>query len=372
VLLLAGAVAGIYFAYFNKPPKVVVPTPPPGPRTIIVSKAGGEFGTLRDALSQANVGDTIVIADPKLSETKLTLDAKRHRDVTIEGANPDKPPQIEASGNTPILFEATNVEGFRIRNVDLVGLGKMEVGVQLSGVCPGAKLENVTVRNAKGAGIRLQNAAGEPGKPILFDRVRVASAKNATDGDGVYLYASGQVDNRRVTIRNCRFEVPGRGIHIEGPTTDVDITENRFYGNSVAITFPRLAEKRPLRVQVNKNTICQAGTGFFFEFAPHEQKGKLEVWLSQNYFARTPALATVGLPGPPGSPPLPPRTTIGGVTSVDNAYDPTSAPGNFALAATLLESPLLPEPDPSDDATFLRFPGGPPEAGPNKMKVGAQ
>src|SRR5262249_20280511 len=150
------------------------PPPQPGPRTIIVSKAGGEntFPTLYNALAKANPGDRIVIAEPKLSEPALSLNRTQHKDVTLESGLPDgKPAVIEAAGSMKVLLEAMNAEGLHIRNLEFDGGGKAEVGIQLNGGCPGATVQNVTVRNMKGAGVRVNVAAGDPDRPILLDRV---------------------------------------------------------------------------------------------------------------------------------------------------------------------------------------------------------
>jgi eukaryotic-like serine/threonine-protein kinase len=362
-LLLVGAATGVYLAFFNKPPRTPEPAPQQAARkTIIVSNAPGENSVkyLRDALSKANPGDRIVIAEPRLSEAgPLYLNRTRHKDVTIESGLPGgKPAVIEAGGALPSMLSANEVEGLRIRNLEFDGANRAEVGLQLSGSCPGATIEGVTIRNVKGAAIRVQNAIGEASRPILLDRVRILMPPEA---DGVLFSPVPQPVNRWVVIRNSRFEGRGRaGIRIDCAGSDLEITGNRFFDTDAAVTFPQLASGQQLKVQVKNNTVFEARAGFLFEFAPPEQKGHLDVKLTQNYFARTPALAIVGLPTPPGAPPAG-GGAIPGVSSADNAYDPASQPGNFPLTAKLLPEPLLPDPDPGNDATFLRFPGGPPE-----------
>ena len=145
------------------------------------------------------------------------------------------------------------------------------MGIQLNGTCPGATLENVTVRNMKAAGLKLHIAKGEQSRPILLDHIRVLMAPNT---DGVHLNAATRLDTQWVTIRNSRFEGPGRaGIRIEGPAIGIEITGNRFFGNNAAVIFPELLDPSPLQVNVASNTICQAQVGFLFDFEPAEQKG---------------------------------------------------------------------------------------------------
>jgi hypothetical protein len=90
--------------------------------------------------------------------------------------------------------------------------------------------------------------------------------------------------------------------------------------------------------------------------------GKFELAVERNYFAKTAQIATSGI-GP-----------MPGVTLADNAHGPETAQGSFLIPVWTLmppTSPVLPAPDPANDATFLRFPGGQPEIGANKVKVGA-
>lgn len=364
VLLLVGLACGIYFLFFNKSSNPIEPPPPATARKIIVSKAGGEntVSTLREALSRAEPGCTIVIAEPRLSEPGVRLHAVKHRDLTIESAIPDsKPAIIEAAGTVPTLLDAINVEGLSLRNLEFDGRGVTETAIVVSGACPGTTIQNVTIRGVKSAGVELRNVRGDPNRPVVIDRLRVTLVAGAT---GVHLLSEGAADTQRAVVRNSRFEGPGRaGIRLDGTTKEVLITGNRFLGNNAAVVFPRLTESKPFNVQVIQNTVYQAGVGFLFDFAPAEQRGKLDVALMQNYFARTPALASASAPG----------SAISGVTSADNAYDPAnSAPGNFPLVAVPLPKPTLPQPDPNNDTSFLRFPDGPPLMGPNRVKVGAQ
>ena len=85
------------------------------------------------------------------------------------------------------------------------------------------------------------------------------------------------------------------------------------------------------------------------------------VGVSRNYFAKTTALAQ--------------RTDAGGavagVTFTDNAHDKDSRGGNVPFEAAKIDAPELAAPNPDDNATFLRFPGGGPEVGTNKVRVGA-
>ena len=118
-----------------------------------MSKAGGEgtARTLREAINRAGEGWTIAIAEPRLSEPALVLKDSKYKDLTIESATPDgKPAVIEYAGvKGGTVLDLSTVEGLRLRNVEFDGKGSAEVGVQVSGVCPGTTLEGVTIRGVQ-------------------------------------------------------------------------------------------------------------------------------------------------------------------------------------------------------------------------------
>jgi tRNA A-37 threonylcarbamoyl transferase component Bud32 len=371
-LLLVGGGVGAYFAFLDTPE----PTPDPGGgtpgaagRRIVVSKTRGDntVETLRDALTRAGPGDTIVIAEPKLAEPNLTLHRTRHKDLTIESGLPDgKPAVIEATGTLASMIDAGSVEGFRLRNVEFDGRGTADVGIQLSGPAPGTVIEGVTVRNVKTVAVKMLNAAGEPGRPILLDRCRVVIA--GPTQTGVLLFAS-NADTRRPTIRNSRIEGvgTGTGIKIDGALTDGEFTGNRFYNLDAAVLFAKPPTEKVMKGQIAGNTFYQTKAGLALDLTPPAKgelpAGKFDLVVNQNYFAKTPAIGS----GRGGNGPVP------GVRSADNAHAPDCGGGNLGLPLAVLPTPLLPTPDVNNDATFLRFPAGKePTVGPNKVRVGAQ
>jgi len=371
LLLLLGLAVGFYIAFFQNRGSLPESPTPSSRLPIIVSKAGGEntVSTLREALSKASSGDTILIRDARLVEPKLTLDRARHQNLVIEGATVDgKPVVIEAAGATQTMLDATNVEGLRIHNLEFDGGNKADIGIQISGLCPGAELDHVIVRNVKSTAVRLFNVAGESGRPVVLDQVRLLLNQNQV---GLLITSSANVETRYITVRASRIEGPCQtGIRIDGVTQGLEIVGNRFFGNSAAITLPPVPPGKPLQVIVKSNTIYQAPVGIHFAFNPAEQQGQFDVIVVQNYFGQCPAIAMIGPLPPPGTLPqqIPP---ILGIKSSDNAHDPPSGPGNYPLNATLLQDPLLTWFDPLDDAKFLRFPSGLPEIGVSRVKVGA-
>ncbi len=352
--------AVVYFAFLKKKTSPPSEHGSPAPaQKITVADGGGDATTLREALSKIGPGGTIVIAKAKLTEPHLKLDRVKHKDLTIEGTPTDgKLPVIEATGGGKVMLDATDVEGFQLKNVEFDGKGQAEVGVLISGSCPGLTVENVTIRGTKTAGVKLFNAAGIEGRPVLLDRVRVLTAPTQT---GVWVYAAG-VESRRVTIRNARFEGGGNGVgvRVEGASADLEITGNRFFNLDAAVVFHRPPTAKATKALVTSNTIYLAKFGLLFDLpvpVPNEPPmGDFSLNITQNYFAQTNQLGQLATAQGP----------TGAINSADNAFFESNG-GNVAVNATPLASPQLPAPDPNNDATFLRFPNGPPDVAGKKV-----
>ena len=356
-VLLALAAGG----YFLLAPGKTEPPPPAvaaGPKRLVVSKANaGEpntFPSLAAAVRAAGPGDTIVLADERLAEPTLRPD-RRAKDLTIESGLPGgKTAVVEfaspAAGPAAML-EVAGADGLRVRNVEFDGKGAADIGVQVAGQAPGAVFENVTVRGAKTAGFRLVNVAGDPGRPVVLDRVRVLLAPAAEAG--VWVDARGTLESKRVVIRNSRFDGPGKaGVRFDGPVADAEVTNDRFSHLDAAVVIGRVADGRPVRVQVIGNTVYDAKAGVRFAAAPGGGAGTVGVAVDRNYFART---AAVGLAD--GTPPA-------GVSSADNASDADSRPGNVEVKGAPNAALKVLGLDPANDAAYLRFaPGTMPPVG---------
>ena len=360
-VVLTGAAVGVYFAFFHKKGYDGGTPLPSNSRKIIVSKAGGEHtvSTLREALLNAGTGDTIVIAEPRIAEPGLKIDKNRHKDLTIESGTPDgKPAVIEFLGvKGGVMLEVpTGIEGLRVRNVEFDGKGQAECGVQVYGVVTGTTFEGVTVRGVQIVGFSLLNVRGSPDRPVTLDRVRVVLAPT-TDG-GVVSVATGELTNKFITIKNSRFEGPGKsGIRFDGPALDVEVSNNRFFNLTSAISFVRPVGK-PSKGTIMYNTVYQAAIGLQFEVPPKDAT-PFEFKVAMNYFAHTPVLMEE-----PGAVPW--------LAAENNLLVRNSTPGIPLLAAEKRVTPCVPTQDPDDDATFLRFPAtGFPTIGPNNSQVGA-
>ncbi|QEG27371.1 Serine/threonine-protein kinase PrkC [Gemmata obscuriglobus] len=358
VLVVAAAGAGAYFAFFAGKTASTAPSPPPPTsRRVIVSKGGGEnaVGSLREAIAKVGPGDTIVITEPRLSEPTIRLDKHKHKDVTIESGLPDgRLAVIEPLAKGGLMFDTGGAEGLRLRNLEFDGKGQAEIGVQLSGNAPGTLLDNVTVRNVVKTGVHLWNVAGDRDRPVVLDRLRVALP--ATGETGLLSLATGGLDNKFVTVRNCRFEGPGRsGVLFDGPAIDFEVSNCRFYHLTAAGVSLARPGGRPMRCTFTNNTFYQMPIGFHFDGPANELGTGHTYKIALNYFAKTDEL-------------LKAPAAVPGLAAANNLCDPSCGPGT-ALAATKIEAPRLPDPNPNDDAAFLRFPVNPPTA--EGSRVGA-
>jgi hypothetical protein len=362
LLLAVGAIAA-YFAFSKK-------TPPPdttsGPTTrrLVVSKSAGEghFTSLREALAKAAAGDTIVIAEERINEPTIGVTQKTAKDVTVESGLPGGKPAVIEFGSTGAgrMLSVSSAEGFRLRNVELDGKGSADIGVDLVGRCPGATFESVTVRGVKTTGFRLLNVAGDTGRPVTLDRVRVVGPLTHA---GVEMIAHPGLETRWVVLRGSRFEAGKAGVRIDGATSELEVSGNRFFKLDAAVAFGKPPDGKTVQGQVTANTMYEAATGILFDFPPesNEPRGKFALTVGQNYFGKTASVLRSGGAGGP----------VAGVTMAENGFGPGSKPGNFPSPGVVpAEGPDLPT-NPDED-TFLRFPGAPPTVGPNKAAVGAK
>ena len=358
ILVLSGVAAGAYFAFFNK--SSIEPTGHGSDKSkrIVVSKsqAGAEntVGSLREAISKAASGDTIVLTESPISEPFIRIPS-RSKDITIESGLPNgKQVVIEFSspggGGSMPMFELQSTENIHFKGLELDGKGVADFGFNISGNAPGVTIENVTVRNVKIAPFRLSNVAGQSGRPTTLDRVRAVLALSNEAGVLVTVPPNATTSSRDISIRNSRFEGPGKaGVVFEGSVQDVEVIGNRFYKVDAAILLNRVAEGRPYKAQLNQNTIYESKIGLQFGGIG---TGAMQVTVNRNYFAKTAAI--VDGPG------------VAGIGASENGQR-ESGPGNGPIPAQLLDAPQLPPPNPEDDATFLRFPAAGPMIGANRV-----
>ncbi|MFO0826048.1 MAG: protein kinase [Gemmataceae bacterium] len=362
LLAFLGIAVGLYFA-FSGGGSVATntgPTEDDGKLVFVDNET-----TLSQALTKVQAGGKIHIKSAKITTPGLSLKRKEHKDITIEGPE-GKPAIIEVQGSPEAMLNLSSVEGVRLKNLDFEGMGRANYGVVVNGSCPGFVMEGCSIKGTKLACVRFYNASGGD-KQLLVDRCRFHMNPNQT-GILIEAIATGQNDTRRLTIRNSRFEgAPGghagKGIRIDSATTELELTGNRFFNTEAAFAFSRPPANKTVKAQIVSNTVYEARVGLEFDMGGGGQSGNYDLSVRQNYFAKTRDCMQ-------GNGQLPPGNNLPGIAPDTNGQGPNSNPGNLKeLGLIRVDNPQLADPDLNNDATFLRFPGGPPEA--NGKKVGA-
>jgi serine/threonine protein kinase len=384
------AVGGIGYAVVQALAPAPAPPPPPPAldfARVYVTKGKGPdnaatFPSVREAAdaiakraefdpAARKAAPTIVLLDEQHQEYPFHIPRiERLKDLTITAENPAKPVvwKTQPGANVKRLLEIRGANALTIKGVLFDVEGGLDYGLVLAGQLAGVRLEDVTVRGAKKAAVRFENAAGEPGKPCVLNRVRLVAPADAEAA--VQLSAPDKLVgaasnlNAFVSMTNCRLEGPGAGaaVAIDAPLRDFEFVQNRVYNftNGVGV-LQTPGPNAPFKAVVEHNTFhTLAGSAFFSGEA--DLPAKADVRLTRNYFAKTKAAATVkNLPAVPN------------FKSPENARDSASGDGNLAEKPVVVEKGELLGTDPDDDAKFLRYPKSSPLAavGPNKVAVGA-
>jgi hypothetical protein len=251
------------------------------------------------------------------------------------------------------MLEVASVENIRIKDLEFDGAGVADFGILVSGNAPGVSIENVAVRQVRIAGFKLQNVAGLPGRPVTLDRVRAQLTPANEAGVMVAVPPNATLQSKYLAIRNSRIEGPGKaGVRFDGAILDAEVTGNRLFKLDAAFLLGRVADGRPFKVQMAHNTVYEAKVGV--QFGPASVgTGKVDMAITQNYFAKTPRLAEADAP-------------VNGLTTAENGLV-ESGQGNVEIKVAPVANPPLPSANPDDDATFLRFPNGPPMSGANRI-----
>ncbi len=368
-VILAVAAIGIgMWTWISRMPRLPDKPPPTDDQlshVLRVSRSAGSaaFATLREALSKAKPGDTIVIGEPELTESPLRLDRQRHKNLTIEGDKAlPQPPVIRPAGTQPFLLEINGLEGVTIRHIHFDGNGQVDDVVRISGITSGLRLLDYTLQGGNSAQIRLSNAAGDSDQPMIIDGCRIvittpAAPKTTTCGVAI---VGRNAESRHIHIRNLRMEskAGGVGIRVEGPTYDIPITQSRFFQLDTAIECVPTPGKNRHAGTFRENTVAQCKTGLRFHL-PKADPPSCNWEVSNNYFAQVGRIGeSVG------------GGRITGLNVQDNLATPDCGKGNLNWPIATSPNPPVMKTDPADDATFLRFPSGRPQL-PNGHPVGA-
>jgi hypothetical protein len=163
--------------------------------------------TLAKALRTAAPGDRVLLVG---GIAEAGLQVKNIKDLTIE-AEPGHtvlwklPPK---AGPKTRLLIAENAEGLLLKNITLSGEKRAEVLLGLSGKCPGARFEDVELKDYRSYGVHVTSCQGRKDSPVTFLRTRFA----AEGGAGVYFDSkSNQAAsaNRHFAFLECVFTGKG-------------------------------------------------------------------------------------------------------------------------------------------------------------------
>lgn len=218
-LVILLAVTGAWWTMGTKP-KPATPAPAgttvsgpapaqaePPSRLVVSKDPDARFIFIEEALSEARTGQTVVLA-PRSSGAWETPTLRIGVDplhvaagVTLAG---EKPSVVLALGPTfePPLLSVEKSDRWTVRDLILDGGGKPGPVLLVRGDgAKGLAIENVTVRNFSGVGIRFENAQGTPDRPLILRNVTISPGKGGAKGAVVD-------DGRRIVFDQCRFLGP--------------------------------------------------------------------------------------------------------------------------------------------------------------------
>ncbi len=384
-----GAIALAVGAYFIfKPPANPVVGPGPAPAALDFSRVyvtagtgpanAPTFKTVFDALQAINkrpefddanrkgAFPTIVLLDSRHQEPSYPIGAVgRLKDLVIESEDAAKPVvwTTQAGPNVKRLLEIRRSNGLVLRGIVFDAEGQVDFGLVISGPSPGVRLENVTVRGAKRAGIRFENVEGTKDKPCVLHRVRIAAGPDADAAIQFAMPDRADVGKTAfVTVSNCRLEGPAAAaVAIDTPLVSVEFLNNRFHHFQSGLTA-RQPTTAPWHLTVKNNTFHTIA-GNALHAAEFDLPANTECLLSRNYFADVKGVAVVKN-----------IANLPKFLSPDNARDAKSGDGNLPMKSKPIEGFTMPPPaKDADDAAFLRYAKSSPlwTAGPNKTPIGA-
>ncbi len=358
-LFIGGSAAAALF-YFKPWQSKTEPTQNAGPQEskkwlVSASGSGGANvkKSLAEAVAAAGPGDVISIADARLETGPIRLAGEKKANIRIESGIAGKPVTLvyKAEGNTRqvSLMELASAEGFTLSGVVLELDSKIDFGIGIVGKSGGMKIEDVTIRNPKMAGIRIQNAAGEADRPLILNRVRIGGTK-AFDS-GIWFFSSLKtMANMNIHIQRIRLEGPTKyGVRVDGLIQEVEITQSRIHNCETGIHVNHsFSGDQDYGLKLERNTFHEIkGTAVDFSTGPAGLKQPTT--MTKNYFAKTGKIANAGTPG-----------TM--ILATDNARDAVSKEGNIPTNAKVIPNINLLNLNP-DHAEFLKVPPGSALAG---------
>jgi hypothetical protein len=354
----------------------------PASRTHFVSKTkvdAGDFGTIAEALANAESGDRIVVRDTEIYEESLVVTSSAgvsKRDLSLEAeADPaGRTATLLASGTEPIIV-LDGAEAFHLKGFTLDGQNLCDDLIKLAGPCANTVLERLRLEGFKKAGIRLENCQGSKGKEVRFTDLRIEARREKNQLPVGSLIGFGtpgkshQGTNRWLRFERCRFEGPCEAsIRFDSSAGNVLFERNLFLaGKQTAILLPKeTTSGLPFSVQFLNNTFWDYESGLLLQQFP-SFNSSLRLSNSLFYQVKPGILRVEGAAS---------GKVEGIVVGAGNVFDQAgSAPGNVTdLTTCTLRGESFTLPTRNRDADdFLRFPQTSPLAngGEKEDPVGA-
>jgi len=355
LFLFIGGAAAAAILYFKPWQSRTIPTqntPEHEPKKWLVSASGSGGAnvkkSLAEAVAAAGPGDVITIADARLESGPIRIAGEKKSNIRIESGIAGKPVTLvyKAEGNSRQVsfIELASAEGFTLSGMVLELDGKIDFGIGIVGKAGGMKIEDVTIRNPKMAGIRIQNAAGEAERPLILNRLRIGGTK-AFDS-GIWLFSSLKtIANMHIHIQRTRLEGPMKyGVRVDGLIQDVEMTQSRIHNCETGIHVNHsFSGDQDYSLKLDRNTFHEI-KGAALDFTTGPGGLKQPTTMTKNYFAKTGKIANAGTP-----------STM--IQATDNATDAANKEGNIPVAAKVIPNINLLNPNP-DHAEFLKVPPG--------------
>jgi serine/threonine protein kinase len=207
-VLVALPLLGFAIYLLVRSPEPAKPVAPPERKPIIVDAFSR--GGLAAALSSAKPGDHILL-EVDIYQVNLSV---KTRDITIEGA-PGK--KVVWRGPTKVpdksqLLIIDHAPGVTLKGITLDGENKTETLLMVYGKCPGVKLENLQMRNARSVGLVFANCEGAAENPVQLTDVDIATTTPTTTAIRFMAFDHHPTirKNRFISLTKCTFSGPGQ------------------------------------------------------------------------------------------------------------------------------------------------------------------
>jgi serine/threonine protein kinase len=196
---------------------------PPTTNTITVG-ADGTFKDLALALGKVQPGGHIVILDDTIDSPSLPMfsDNRRLKDVTVEGEG-DKSVVWNLPKGKGSYINLSDLEGFHLRNLTIVGDDDVKDLVVVSGRCPGLTLEKLKLKGFKHSAIAFVSCVGKRERPVSLKDILVVASKEAKAAVSFSVLDRGTIAvNQYIEIEDLKSEGPIGTLILVEPESAID------------------------------------------------------------------------------------------------------------------------------------------------------